>query len=37
LAIDRSKYDLKIIAMCPAWKKFAEELYNNLIIKDIIE
>jgi hypothetical protein len=36
-AIYSSGCNLAIIAMCPNWEEFADELYNNLIIKDIIE
>jgi hypothetical protein len=37
LAIELSNYSLKIIARCPDWKEFEQEILDNLIIKDIIQ
>jgi hypothetical protein len=37
LAIKSSRYNLAVIAMCPDWKEFEQEIIDNLMIKDIIE
>jgi hypothetical protein len=36
-AVRQSDYDIEIIAMCPDLEDFAEEIYNEMICKDIIE
>jgi len=36
-AINKSEYDVEIILSCPDWEDLAEEIENNMIIKDIIE
>jgi pyruvate/2-oxoglutarate/acetoin dehydrogenase E1 component len=36
-AIYYSGYDIEVIAMCPDWKEFEQEIIDNLMIKDIIE
>jgi hypothetical protein len=36
-AIRQSDYNIDIIAMCPNWKDFEEEIENYLACKEIIE
>jgi hypothetical protein len=36
-AIKKSGYNPEVIALCPDWEEWEEEIYNHLVCKDIIE
>jgi hypothetical protein len=37
MAIKKSNYDSSMIALCPDWEEWEEEIDNHVMCKEIIE